>query len=296
MVGNRICRRFRRIYLAVLHSQFIVGLEAILIQCPQQSFRPSKFTLKLFGYTTLSGPLGEAMPQPHRIIKVPRNLTALMQHMLRLVTTGHTYYVSDGVPRAKLEGFFGKWEPVFALRADAPARAYRRRVGRASVHLCLHPEVLEASTTVVSWWMLSSAGKKGLLTASCVPGEVRDCRTLEGRLRCQDYELLEQTKSYTEPSGKVKTLTTWTWRISPVRYREWEALLVERARQRDAVQIKQLLECLRMMPMFAGVRAQVSRLAWETNKVLRKVGGAPVELTELPIMRMIKLWADEYEI
>lgn len=236
------------------------------------------------------------MPQPHRIIQVPRNLTALMQHMLRQVTSGHTCYVTDAIPRGKLEGFIAKWQPVFQLRADAPARAYRRRVGRASVHLCLHPEVLEASNTGVTWWMLSSAGKEGLLTVSRVPGQVRDCRTLEGRLRCQDYELLEQPKSYTEPSGKVKTLTTWTWRISPVRYREWEALLVERARQRNVVQIKQLFECLQMMPMFAGVRTQVLHLAWETNKVLKKVGGAPVELTELPIMRMIKLWADEYEI
>lgn len=233
------------------------------------------------------------MPQPHRIIPVPRNLTALMQHMLRLVTSGHTYYVSDGIPRAKLEGFIGKWQPDFALRADAPARAYRRRVGRASVHLCLHPEVLEDSCTVVTWWMLSSAGKMGLLTASRIPGAVRDCRTLEGRLRCQDYELLEQPKSYTEPSGKVKTLTTWTWRIAPARYREWEALLVERALQKDGAEIRRIFECLRSLPMFAGIRAQVSRLAWETNKVLRKVGGAPFELAELPTMRMVKLWTED---
>jgi hypothetical protein len=111
-------------------------------------------------------------------------------------------------------------------------------------------------------------------------------------LRYQNYELLEQPKTFTEPSGKVKTLVTWTWRLAPARYREWEALLIARARQRDGVEIRRLFECLRMMPMFAGVRTQVSRLAWETNKVLKKVDGAPFELTELPTMRMIALWRD----
>ena len=228
-------------------------------------------------------------------IRIPRNLTALMQHMQRQVTSGHFYYVTDAIPREKLAGFVDKWQPVFQLRADAPARAYRRKTGRASVHLCLHPDALAGAATV-SWWMLSTEGVNGLRSASRVPGAVRDCRTQEGRLRYQDYELLAQAKIYTEPSGKVKTETTWTWRISPARYREWEAMLVERARQRDGVEVRHLFECLCAMPMFAGVRAQVSRLAWETNKVLQKVGGAPIELGDLPTMLMIKLWADGGEI
>lgn len=115
-------------------------------------------------------------------------------------------------------------------------------------------------------------------------------------MRCQDYELLEQPKTFRDKQGKVKTVTTWTWCLAPSRYREWEALLVERAKVRDRAGIDQLFGCLRAMPMFAGILAQVIRLAQETNKMLGKVGGSPFELPTLPVMRMVKLWDEWREI
>lgn len=224
-------------------------------------------------------------------ILIPRNLTALMQHMQRLVSCGHYFWTADRIPVVKLAGFAAKWEDKFPLRADAAARAYRKRTGRASVHLCVHPDALAGDKQETDWWMLSTPGKEGLQASGQVPGAVHDCRSLAGRLRCRDYELVEQPKTFEDKSGKVKTVTTWTWRMAPIRYREWEALLVERAKVRDTVEIGRIFECLRMMPMFAGVRSQVIRLAGETNKVLKKVGGKPVELPELPVMRMVRLWA-----
>lgn len=229
-------------------------------------------------------------------IRIPRHLTALMQHTQRLVTAGHFFWTADRIPVGKLPGFIDKWQPRFHLRANAAARAYRRRTGRASIHLCIHPDALAADKPVVEWWMLSTTGKEGLQTSTQSPGEVRDCRTVAGRLRCQDYELLEQPKTFRDKAGKVKTVTTWTWRLTPSRYREWEALLVERAKARDIVGIKQLFDCLRAMPMFAGIRAQVIRLAQEANKMLGKVGVAPVELPNLPAMRMVKLWNENGEL
>lgn len=233
------------------------------------------------------------MDQP---IRIPRHLTALMQHMQRLVTAGHYFWTSDWIPAGKLPGFIAKWQPGFQLRADAAARAYRRRTGRASVHLCIHPEYLGNDNEKVAWWMLSTAGKEGLASSARVPGEVKDCRTLAGRLRCQDYELLEQPKMFRDQRGKVKTVTTWTWRLTPARYREWEALLVERAKARDRSGVEQLFGCLQAMPMFAGVRAQVIRLAREANRMLRKVKAEQVELPELPVMRMVRLWDEEGEL
>lgn len=227
------------------------------------------------------------MDQP---IRVPRHLTALLQHLQRLVTAGHYYWTADRIPVAKLDGFIAKWQPRFHLRADPPARAYRRRTGRASVHLCLDPALQEAATLAADWWMLSSPGKEGLQEIGQPPGRVRDCRTVEGRLQCGDYELLQQPKTFRDAAGKAKTATTWTWRLTPQRYRAWEALLVERARQRDQVQLERLFDCLVAMPMFAGIRAQVIRLTAEANKVLAKVGGRPVTLPPLPVMRMLKLW------
>ncbi len=140
--------------------------------------------------------------------------------------------------------------------------------------------------------MLSTAGKEGLSATGKEPERVADCRTLAGRLRCGDYKLLEQPKTVRDKEGKEKTVTTWTWRISPTRYREWEALLVDRAKVRDLAEIGRIFECLRRMPMFSGIRYQVIRLAAETNKLLGKTGAAPLEMPKLPTMRMQKLWTD----
>jgi hypothetical protein len=62
------------------------------------------------------------------------------------------------------------------------------------------------------------------------------------------------------------------------------------------VEIERIFECLRIMPMFAGVRNQIQRLVWETNKVLGKIGGKSVEIPDLPVMRMVKLWQEGGEV
>jgi L-2-hydroxyglutarate oxidase LhgO len=162
--------------------------------------------------------------------------------------------------------------------------------------LCLPPDCLDSEPIVTDWWLLSIAGKEGLLGPGPLPGPVRDSRTADGRLRCGDYELLQQPKTFRDKSEKVKTVTTWTWRIQPMRYREWAALLVERARVRDSQGVATAFDALRAMPMFAGIRAQVIALARETNKVLAKVGMASFVLPELPIVRMIQLWSDAGEL
>jgi hypothetical protein len=229
-------------------------------------------------------------------IQIPRNLTALMQHILRLVTTGHVYWTTDRIPIKKLPGFIAKWDSGFRLRADAPTRAYRKRTGKASVHLVIHPEYQDAAQSESRWWMLSTAGKLGLNADNPLPGVVRDCRTIEGRIRIQDYELLEQPKTFRDKTGKAKTVTTWTWRLSPIRYREWEALIVVRAKVNDRKSLEHLFECLGAMPMFAGVRSQVHRLHIEANRMLGKVGAESMAMSPLPTMRMLKLWQDGIEL
>lgn len=257
-------------------------------------------------------------------IRIPRHQTALMQLMQRLVSCGHVYWTTDRIPVGKLDGFISKWQPSFQLRADAAARAYRKRTGRASVHLLIHPGYLDVSAPAADWWMLSTAGKDGLEVAgkadgtasvsasrleagrapvgtpihapvrvtNQAPGRVHDGRTLEGRLRIRDYELLEQPKTFLDVTGKKKTVTSWTWRMTPARYRQWEALLVDRALARDRAGIQLICDCLSKMPMFAGVRSQVIRLMEQTNKVLAKVKATPFEITKLPVMRMIHLWQE----
>lgn len=224
-------------------------------------------------------------------IPIPRNQTALMQHMQRLVSAGHYFWTTDCIPKAKLAGLIDKWSG-YGLRADAPARAYRKSRGRASVHLCLEPAAANADMECITWWMLSSAGKAGLQDA-VTPGQVHDARRQEGRLRVGEYELIEHTKIV--PSGqKTKKLTTWTWRLTTPRYKAWEALLIDSAKSiQGRRHLLQSIDCLRAMPMFSGVRAQVLRLLTETNRMLGKLHQPLIEIATLPIMRMVKLWNDE---
>lgn len=226
-------------------------------------------------------------------IRVPRNQTALMQHMQRQVSHGHFFWCGDQISPEKLAGFIRKWEH-YGLRADAPARAYRKQCRKASVHLCLSPEcrLADAETGPVGWWMLSTEGKDGLADGKPVPATVSDCRTAHGHLRYRDYELVQLMKEI-KSGGKVKRVTSWTWRLLPERYRAWEALLVERAKQRDISGLRQAIDCLRAMPMFGGTRAQVKKLIAECNKMLGKMGCPPVVVPELPVMLMISLWDEQ---
>lgn len=221
-------------------------------------------------------------------IRIPRNHTALMQHLQRQVSHGHYYWCNDQIPAGKLAGFIDKWQH-YALRADAPARAYRKQCQRASVHLCLSPDYRPEATDKVDWWMLSTAGKDGLEDGKPTPAKIFDGRTAEGRLRYRDYELVQLVKEV-KGGGRSKTITTWTWRLTQARYRAWEALLVGRAKQRDIQGLLQSIACLQAMPMFSGIRAQVVRLIAEANRMLGKVGCAPVTVPNLPVMRMLALW------
>ena len=128
--------------------------------------------------------------------------------------------------------------------------------------------------------------------AEPLPGKVRDARTAEGRLTFGNYELLKQQKTFIDSGGRKKSVTTWTWRLMPRRLREWEALLVMRAKGRDLDGVIAAVACLEAMPMFAGVRLQVIRLIAEANRMLRKVGLPSIEVDRLPTMPMIDLWAD----
>ena len=219
------------------------------------------------------------------LFRRPVNQTAFMQHLQRLVASGHYYWCTDVIPAARLMPFAEKWSD-FALTADIPARAYRKKCGKASVYLCLAP-VAEDEESAIPWWMLSTAGTLGLATAGLVPGVVRDCRLAEGRLKFGHYELVRLSK---QKGGEQGAPATWTWRLSPQRYKEWEALLVERIKARDFAGLVKAEQCLVTMPMFSGVREQVKRLLVERDKFAGKLKLKLPPSPPLPVMRMVKLW------
>lgn len=218
------------------------------------------------------------------VFRRPVNQTALMQHLQRLVGSGHYYWCADVIPAARLMPFAEKWS-AFALTADIPARAYRKKCGKASVHLCLAP-VTEDEESAIPWWMLSTEGKLGLASTGQAPGVVQDCRRVEGRLKYGHYELVRLSKKKAEQGAPA----TWTWRLAQQRYREWEAILVERIKARDLPGLAKVEQCLVTMPMFSGVREQVKHLLVERDKFAGKLKLPLPPSQQLPVMRMVKLW------
>lgn len=232
------------------------------------------------------------MDQP---LRAPRNRTAELQLILRLVSQGYTLWTADQIPIGKLPGFLVKWERYRQL-ADPAARAYRKQSGRANTHLVLEHRFNELDTdagpqTPISWLMLSTSGRDGL-GDDAAPGPVLDAGNKEQRIEWMGYQLTRQPKHYKTADGQLRKEVTWTWRLPGRRYSEWEALLVAAAKQRDYPAINQAFAVLRTLPMFSGVREQVKRLHVETNRMLKKMGGSMLPPLDLPFMTMLPIWLD----
>jgi hypothetical protein len=223
-------------------------------------------------------------------IYIPPSLTAHLQNIQHALAGSRAYfYCTDVIPKASLPAFIDRWKD-YGLRCDAPARAYRKRVGRASVVLCISNQFLDPEITKVAWWMFSTPGKLGLADKDHhTPEKVKDARILP-RLTLGDYEFLQAEKEV--PRGEKAT--TWTWRMTPKRYLEWEAWFIERAKQHALADVRSGFQTIRNQPLAAGVRTQVLKLEFKTNQFLKKLGHPPIDLGDLPIMNKTKRKSDEF--
>ena len=233
------------------------------------------------------------MDQP---LRAPRNRTAELQLILRLVSQGYSLWTADRIPIGKLPGFLAKWEH-YRLLAGPAARAYRKQSGRANTHLVLEHRFNELDADAgpkepIHWLMLGSPGRDGLGDDTAHPGPVLDAGNKEQRIEWMGYQLTRQPKHYQTADGQLRNEVTWTWRLPGRRCAEWEALLVAAAKQRDYPAINQTFAVLRALPMFAGIREQVKRLHVETNCVLKKMGGSMLPPLDLPFMSMLPIWLD----
>ncbi len=232
-------------------------------------------------------------------IKVPRNQTAAMQLLQLYAQSGHHYWTSGVVLRTKLERFIEKLNS-FRIGRDAPGRAYDKSKGLASAHLVL----LDAPGEALTWILVSTKGPRGLVDVeSPVLGPVRDTRLSGQHLTLKHYELLHapkkvkrqrvikfkqdragQRQDVAEQRTETVTVTTWTWRLTPGRVREHEALIVARVKQRDEAGLAAELQALAMMPLFAGVRGPVLKLYGEAKKLAGKFKLDPLTVPQLPYM------------
>jgi hypothetical protein len=232
---------------------------------------------------------------PDKPIRIPRNATAHLQWIQRLAMTGHVFWCGDSAPRDRLANVIGKY-PSLALRADAPARAYRKRTKRASVHMVISPDLLRLDDERIPWLMLSTDGRDGLEGAYAPPAPVKDLRTREGRITLKGFYELVRAEKRMRGSQAPDRVTTWTWRLTWRRYQELLAWLTEAAKQRDRRGLEARFGALSEMPLFAGIRGQLFRLHAETNRVLAQHGCPRLLALNLPTMRMQRLWADEAEL
>jgi hypothetical protein len=245
-------------------------------------------------------------------LRAPRNRTAELQLILRLVAQGYVYWTSDQIPKQKLTGFLKKWEH-YRLLADPPARSWRKQTGKANTHLVLehsynndcpsnkrnanseskldaHSDSETEPTKMLEWILLGSQGKDGLGDAGSKPGVVKNATTKNGRILWMGYELIHQRKSHITAEGRLKTETTWTWRLPSTRFQEWEAHVIESAKQRNYEALQATFGILSRLPMFAGIRSQVYKLHSEANRMLKKFGGKNLTPLALPFATLSKIW------
>ena len=180
-------------------------------------------------------------------LPVPRNLTALMQHLQRLVgREHHPYWCGGTVPVLKLEAFVSKMQDRYPILRNTRERSYDRHRGRAAMHLVVYPLAHGLSTGArapirtpevtptrhaagsradprLAWWLLSGEGSGGLRDASVPDAHVtRDAMSAEGHITVLDYVLVYAHKR--EPrlildsaTGQSRTIlkdcSTWTWKL-----------------------------------------------------------------------------------
>ena len=229
-------------------------------------------------------------------LRAPRNRTAELQLIQRLVSQGYVLWTADRIPLNKLTGFVGKWHR-YRLLGDPAARAYRKRCGRANSHLVLESRFNELNPETdaaepVHWLLLGTPGRDGLGDGQPGPGPVVDAGQQGQHILWMGYELVRQSKHFTDAEGRLRHEVTWTWRLPSRRYREFEALLISAARDRDYGRLNQTFLLLGRMPLFSGIRQQVLRLHVEANRMLKKVRGNQLPQLELPFMTLLPIWPE----
>ncbi len=229
-------------------------------------------------------------PSDPLALRVPRNLTALLQHLQLLVgREAHRWWCGGLIARDKLPAFAEKMAARYPILRNTRQRSYGRQRGRASLHFVAFPVGEQ-----VAWWLLSSTGSGGLADPASPDHHVaRDALTRDGHLAFMDYVLLYAHKR--EPrhitdkkTGRVKTLhtdvSTWTWQLNQevlTELRRGIEACCERLEYGDEGGpgrrpwgLRGLLAAQRARPLFSGVRTQVLELhreaiaAWGSRRPL----------------------------
>jgi hypothetical protein len=215
---------------------------------------------------------------------VPRNGTAVLQHLQRLVgREGHQHWVGGTILGAKVPGFLGKMAARYPILRNTRERTYDRQRGRAIVHLVVSPPFGVAAprpSPALLWWLLSDGGVGGLADPTSLDAHVaRYAMAGAGHLQVHDYVLMYATKRQphvvinrrTGTPRRIWTdLSTWTWKIQKRVLTEVRAGInaycaalefgENPTSERAGWGLRGLLAAQRARPLFSGVRNQVIEL------------------------------------
>lgn len=210
------------------------------------------------------------------LLKVPRNKTALMQHLQLLVVRRHWWWCGGVISKSKLAAFAAKLAARYPITRTERGRAYDRTRGRAGVHFIAFP----IENNQVAWWLLSDEGKGGLNDPRSSDAHIaKNAMAADGHISFSDYVLLYAHKKDARKVPDVKTgreklvlkdRSTWTWKLTDAAFNEIKASIENAAGNlrygdegssgRPPWGVLGILACQRSRPLFSGVRTQVIAL------------------------------------
>ena len=226
-------------------------------------------------------------------MKIPTTKAACLSHLLMLVSTGYRCWTRGEMHYSKSAGFAKKLADLYPIEATSDMRSWAKKTGRYAAFLIMFPH--DKDSTKVMFWLLATPGKapKGyvdihsrekLSDAVMTPLSWRD-----------QYECVR-----IEKAGRG---SAWTWRMKKDYYSRLEASAKEAA-DSGSPALKQLFGWLRRMPMFGGIRTQitaldqVAKVTWKKQRKseypdpLRPEGADGDSVKWLPVMSKITVWGD----
>ena len=238
------------------------------------------------------------------LLQVPRNQTALMQHLQLLVMRKYIWWCGGIIDSCKLEAFVKKMATRYPVTRTTRGRTYDRLRGLATVHLVVFP----VDEGRISWWLLSDAGRGGLSDQKSPDAHIaKNAASGTGHIFFSDYVLLYAHKKDARTvadaiTGKekkiIKDMSTWTWKMTDAvlneTKRDLEATIARLDYGREGEGgispsgVLGILACQRSRPLFSGVRNQVIGLhrhadtlwgrvqkQWQSGRSKATVDGSP---------------------
>lgn len=169
--------------------------------------------------------------------------TALLQSVSDAVRHGYRYYTTGTVPHTRASSWARKASRYYAVNLDRNRRARAKQRGEGAARLFFY----EHAPGQLTWVLCCTVGDHPAHRLE----RLRDA--LEDRIVLFGYELVRLTRT-----GSANP--SWTWRMTDETYCAMRAEVINLARRRDGLRMRQLVHVLYRTPGFAGLRRQVGKL------------------------------------